>query len=213
MRRIIAERLTLSATTIPTFTVTAAVDVTGLLDLRRELKADGVDLSVTDYVLSAVAQSLVEFPDVNARTDGVSVWPRRRVHLGLAVSLPAGLVVPVIRDADRLSVHGLHAAAARLATDAREGRLSPDELTGSTFTVSNLGMFGVETFSPIINPPEGAILGVGTITTEVTPCLGGFLPRAVMRVTISCDHRAVDGVVAARFLSRIKHRIENPESL
>ena len=154
MRRVIAERLTLSATTIPTFTLTVAVDVTGLLAYRSEQKALGTNLSVTDFVLAAVAGSLVEFADVNARTDGVSVWPRRRVHLGLAVSLPAGLVVPVIRDADRLGVEGLHEAAARLAAAARDNRLSPDELTGSTFTVSNLGMFGVDEFSAIINPGE-----------------------------------------------------------
>jgi pyruvate dehydrogenase E2 component (dihydrolipoamide acetyltransferase) len=213
MRRIIAERLTLSATTIPTFTVTAAVDVTGLLDLRRELKAAGVDLSVTDYVLSAVAQSLAEFPGVNARTDGVSVWPRRRVHLGLAVSLPAGLVVPVIRDADRLSVHGLHAAADRLATDAREGRLGPDELTGSTFTVSNLGMFGVDEFTAIINPGESGILAVGS--TQPTPVAihGGIAVRSVMKLTLTADHRMVDGELGARFLNAIRRRLEDHRAL
>ena len=104
MRRIIAERLTRSYTTVPHFTVTVAVDVTPLVALRQELKEAGTNLTVTDFVLNAAAQSLVEFPDVNSRTDGVSIWPRRRVHLGLAVSLPAGLVVPVIRDADRLAI-------------------------------------------------------------------------------------------------------------
>jgi pyruvate dehydrogenase E2 component (dihydrolipoamide acetyltransferase) len=213
MRRIIAERLTLSATTIPTFTVTAAVDVTGLLDLRRELKADGVDLSVTDYVLSAVAQSLVEFPDVNARTDGVSVWPRRRVHLGLAVSLPAGLVVPVIRDADRLSVHGLHAAADRLATDAREGRLGPDELIGSTFTVSNLGMFGVDEFTAIINPGESGILAVGGAQPTPVAMHGGIAVRSIMKLTLTADHRMVDGELGARFLNAIRRRLEDHRAL
>ena len=213
MRRVIAERLTLSATTIPTFTVTAGVDVTGLLALRRELKADGIDLSVTDYVLAAVAQALVEFPDVNARTDGVSVWPRRSVHLGLAVSLPAGLVVPVIRDADRLSVHGLHAEAARLAAAARDGRLGPDELTGSTFTVSNLGMFGVDEFSAIINPGESGILAVGSAQETPVAVNGGLAVRSIMRLTLTADHRMVDGELGARFLNAIRRRLENHREL
>jgi pyruvate dehydrogenase E2 component (dihydrolipoamide acetyltransferase) len=213
MRRVIAERLTLSATTIPTFTVTAGVDVTGLLALRQELKSDGIDLSVTDYVLAAVAQALVEFPDVNARTDGVSVWPRRAVHLGLAVSLPAGLVVPVIRDADRLSVHGIHAEAARLATAARDGRLGPDQLTGSTFTVSNLGMFGVDEFTAIINPGESGVLAVGSAQETPVAVNGGLAVRSIMRLTLTADHRMVDGELGARFLNAIRRRLENHREL
>jgi pyruvate dehydrogenase E2 component (dihydrolipoamide acetyltransferase) len=213
MRRMIAERLTLSATTIPTFTVTAGVDVTGLLALRRELKSDGIDLSVTDYVLAAVAQALVEFPDMNARTDGVSVWPRRAAHLGLAVSLPAGLMVPVIRNAARLSVHGIHAEAARLATAARDGRLGPDELTGSTFTVSNLGMFGVDDFTAIINPGESGILAVGSAQETPVAVNGGLAVRSIMRLTLTADHRMVDGELGARFLNAIRRRLENHREL
>ena len=160
MRRVIAERLTQSWTSTPHFTVTVAVDVTRLLALRAELKAAGTSLTVTDLVLAATADTLAEFPDVNSRTDGVSVWPRSRVHLGMAVSVPAGLVVPVIRDADRLTVNEVHDRAAALATAAREGTASVDDLTGSTFTVSNLGMLGVEEFSAIINPGDAAILAV-----------------------------------------------------
>ena len=162
IRRVIADRLTHSWTSTPHFTVTVAVDVTALLALRAELKAGGTNLTVTDFVLAATAQTLAEFPDVNSRTDGVSVWPRRRVHLGLAVSLPGGLVVPVIRDADRLPIAELHDRAAALAAKAREGALAVDDMTGSTFTVSNLGMFGVEEFSAIINPGEAAILAVAS---------------------------------------------------
>ncbi|OGO55239.1 MAG: hypothetical protein A2V85_09690 [Chloroflexi bacterium RBG_16_72_14] len=213
MRRVIAARLALSATTIPTFTVTAGVDVTGLLALRRELKSDGIDLSVTDYVLAAVAQALVEFPDVNARTDGISVWPRRAVHLGLAVSLPAGLVVPVIRDADRLSVYGLHAEAARLATAARDGRLGPDGLTGSTFTVSNLGMFGVDAFTAIINPGESGVLAVASAQETPVAVNGGLAVRSIMRLTLTADHRMVDGELGARFLNAIRRRLENHREL
>lgn len=213
MRRVIADRLTLSATTIPTFTVTAAVDVTGLQALRRDLKATGIDLSVTDYVLAAVAQALVELPDVNARTDGVSVWPRRRVHLGLAVSVPAGLVVPVIRDAQDRSIHGLHAETERLVRGARDGRLSPDELTGSTFTVSNLGMFGVDEFTAIINPGESGILAVGGAQPTPVALGDGIAVRSIMKLTLTADHRQVDGELGARFVNAVRRRLEDHRGL
>jgi pyruvate dehydrogenase E2 component (dihydrolipoamide acetyltransferase) len=213
IRRVIAERLIQSVTTIPHFTVTVAVDVTGLLALRDELKASGTRLTVTDFVLAATAQTLVELPDVNARTDGVSVWPRRRVHLGLAVSLPAGLVVPVIRDADRLGLFDLHERAAALAAAARDGRLGPDEMTGSTFTVSNLGMFGVEEFSAIINPGESAILAVASAIPTPVAIGDGIAVRTIMRLTLSADHRLVDGELGARFLNAVRRRLEDPGAL
>ncbi len=213
MRRVIAERLTHSFTTIPHFTVTVAVDVTQLLALRADLKADGTNLTVTDVVLAATAQTLAEFPDVNSRTDGLSVWPRRRVHLGVAVSLASGLVVPVIRDADRLSIAEIHDRATALAAAAREGTLGPDDMTGSTFTVSNLGMFGVEEFSAIINPGEAAILAVSS-AVQVPAVLGdGIAIRSIMKLTISADHRLVDGEMAARFLNGIRRRLEDVPSL
>lgn len=209
MRRVIAERLTLSVTTIPTFTVTAGVDITGLLALRRELREAGRDLSVTDFVLAATAQALAEHPSVNARTDGVSVWPRSRVHLGVAVSVPDGLLVPVIRDADRMSVDGIHAAAERLVMAARRGELGPDELAGSTFTVSNLGMHGVDEFSAIINPGESGILAVGRAAETPVALDGGLAVRWVMKLTLTADHRLVDGELGARFLNAIRRRLED----
>lgn len=210
MRRVIADRLTASWTTSPHFTVTVAVDVSRLLALRSELKAAGTNLTVTDFVLSATAQTLAEFPDVNSRTDGVSVWRRRRVHLGLAVSLPGGLVVPVIRDADRLTIAELHDRAADLAARARDGTLPPDEMTGSTFTVSNLGMLGVEEFSAIINPGESAILAVAAALPTVVAVGEGMAVRSIMKLTLSADHRQVDGEVAARFLGSLRRRLEAP---
>ena len=209
MRRVIAERLTHSWTTTPHFTVTVAVDVTALLALRAELKAAGTNLTVTDFVLAATAQTLAEFPDVNSRTDGVSVWPRRRVHLGLAVSLPGGLVVPVIRDADRLPIGDLHDRAVALAATAREGTLPVDDMTGSTFTVSNLGMFGVEEFSAIINPGEAAILAVASAIPTAVAIGDGLAVRSIMRLTLSADHRLVDGELGARFLGAIRRRLED----
>ncbi len=209
MRRVIAERLTASWTSTPHFTVTVAADVTGLFALRSELKAAGTNLTVTDFVLSATAQTLAEFPDVNARTDGVSVWPRPRVHLGVAVSLPGGLVVPVIRDADRLSLGELHDRAIELAARAREGTLPVDDMTGSTFTVSNLGMFGVEEFSAIINPGEAAILAVSSAIPTAVAIGDGLAVRTLMKLTLSADHRLVDGEMGARFLGAIRRRLED----
>ena len=209
MRRVIADRLTASWTTSPHFTVTVAVDVTRLLALRAELKAAGTSLTVTDFVLTATAQTLAEFPDVNSRTDGASVWPRRRVHLGVAVSLPGGLVVPVVRDADRLAIGELHDRVVDLATRARDGALPVDEMTGSTFTVSNLGMFGVDEFSAIINPGEAAILAVASAVPTVVAVGDGMAVRSIMKMTLSADHRQVDGELAARFLGALRRRLED----
>ena len=212
MRRVIAERLTLSATTIPHFTVTVAVDVTALLALRAVLKAEGTNLTVTDFVLGATAQTLAEFPDVNSRTDGTLVWVRRRVHLGVAVSVPGGLVVPVLRDADRLALGELHDRAAALAIAAREGSLGPDDLAGSTFTVSNLGMHGVDEFSAIINPGEAAILAVASAIPTAVAIGDGLAVRSIMKLTLSADHRLVDGETGARFLGAIRRRLEDVAS-
>jgi pyruvate dehydrogenase E2 component (dihydrolipoamide acetyltransferase) len=211
MRRIIGERLTLSATTVPQFTVTVAVDVTRLLAVRTEQKAAGNALTVTDFIVSAAAQTLAEFPDVNSRTDGVSIWPRRRVHVGLAVSLPDGLVVPVIRDADRRSLVELHALAAGLAESARKGTLTPDDMTGGTFTISNLGMFGVDEFSAIINPGESTILAVSSIVPTPIAVGDGIGIRQVMKLTLTADHRLVDGELAARFLNALRRRLQDAD--
>ncbi len=212
MRRVIAERLTASWTTTPHFTVTVAVDMTKSLALRERLKAAGTNLTVTDFVLAATADTLAEFPDVNSRTDGMSVWPRSRVHLGMAVAVPAGLVVPVIRDADTLSVSEIHDRAAALATAAREGTASVDDLSGSTFTVSNLGMFGVDEFSAIINPGESAILAVSSAVPTPVAVGAAVEVRSIMKLTLSADHRMVDGALGARFLAALKGRLEDATS-
>jgi pyruvate dehydrogenase E2 component (dihydrolipoamide acetyltransferase) len=212
MRRVIAERLTLSATTVPQFTVTIAVDMTRLLALRTELKAAGNALTVTDFIVLAVAQTLVEFPQVNSRTDGVSVWPRRRIHIGLAVALPDGLVVPVIRDADRRSLVDLHARGTELAEGARNGTLPPDDMADSTFTISNLGMFGVDEFCAIINPGESAILAVSSIVPTPIAVGDGIGIRQMMKLTLTADHRLVDGELAARFLNALRRRLQDADA-
>ena len=211
MRQVIAERLAWSTSTIPHFSVTVAVDMTRLVTLREELKATGTSLSVTDFVLASTAQALREFPEVNARTDGRSVWVRRRVHLGLAVSVPRGLVVPVIRDADRCSLGELHERAAALAAAARGGNLTVDDMTGGTFTVSNLGMFGVDEFAAIINPGEAGILAVSSITPTAVAVGDGLAIRQLMKLTLSADHRIVDSELAARFLNALRRRLQDSE--
>jgi len=212
MRRVIAERLTLSATTVPQFTVTVAVDMTRVLALRTEFKAAGNAFTVTDFIVSATAQTLAEFQDVNSRSDGVSVWPRRRVHVGLAVSLPDGLVVPVIRDADRRSLFELHTRAAELAEATRNGSLTPDDMTGGTFTISNLGMFGVDEFCAIINPGESAILAVSSIVPTPIAVGDGIGIRQIMKLTLTSDHRLVDGELAARFLNALRRRLQDADA-
>jgi pyruvate dehydrogenase E2 component (dihydrolipoamide acetyltransferase) len=211
MRQTIARRLT-ENTSVPTFTVTVAVDMTDLLKLRAELKAIGSGISVTDFVHAATVQALGEFPVLNASTDGTTVWKHEHVHLGIAVSVPAGLLVPVVRDADLLSVRGLHDRSVEVVEAARVGKLAPEALSGSTFSVSNMGMFGVEQFTAIINPGESGILAVSSTLPEVRPYAGGMAIRQVMRITLTADHRLVDGEVGARFVNGVKRRLEDADA-
>lgn len=209
MRQIIAQRLTQSVVTAPHFFVTVPVDMTDLLKFRHVLKTRGAPFSVTDFVLESVALSLVEFPAMNSSTDGKTARWHSAVHLGMATSLEDGLVVPVIRNAQDLSLVELHAAVVALAGKARDGKLLPDEMTGSTFTVSNMGMLNIENFTAIINPGESGILAVSS--TVQTPVVrdGRIVVREVMKITLSSDHRLIDGAVAARFVNAIKSKLED----
>ncbi|MDD5677532.1 MAG: dihydrolipoamide acetyltransferase family protein [Kiritimatiellae bacterium] len=211
MRQVIAQRLTASFTTTPHFYVTVAVDMTDLLEWRKILKKEAKTVSVTDFILKAVALVLVKFPALNSSTDGRAVRWHSRVHLGMAVSIAEGLVVPVIRNAHDLSIAELHERAAGLAIKARDGKLTPDEMTGSTFTVSNMGMLDVDHFTAIINPGESAILAVAS--TRPTPVVrdGKIEIRSMMNITLSSDHRLVDGACAARFVNRVKSMLEDLE--
>jgi pyruvate dehydrogenase E2 component (dihydrolipoamide acetyltransferase) len=213
LRRTIARRLTESIRSAPHFSVTVAVDMTAAVALRGELKARGIDVSVTDLVLWATAAALAEFPVVNGRTDGERVWERDRVHLGMAVAVPGGLLVPVIRDADRMTLAEIHAASSSLADSARVGRLGPDELTGSTFTVTNLGMLDIEQFDPIINPGESGILSVASIIPTPAAVGEGIAVRGLMRITLAADHRLVDGELGARFINAIRRRLEDATAI
>jgi len=211
MRQVIARRLTESFMNIPHFYVSVSVDMTDLMVFRQELKNSGKSYTVTDFILEAVTLSILEFPVVNSYTDGVSVSLRNSVQLGMAVSVPEGLVVPVIRNAETLSMQEIHDVQQVLAGKAREGKLLPDEMTGSTFTVSNMGMLDVDNFNAIINPGESAILAVAS-TKPVPAVHGGQVKvRQIMKLTLSVDHRVVDGAVGAAFANSVKTKLEDIE--
>lgn len=211
MRQVIAQRLTQSVVTQPHFYVTVSADMTELIALRVRLKEAGAPYTVTDFVAEAVILSLKEFPELNSSTDGRTIHWSSRVHLGLAVSLEQGLVVPVIRNADELTLAELSARARELAAKARDGKLAPDEMTGSTFTISNMGMLNVENFTAIINPGEAAILAVASTMKQPVVHDDKIVIRQMMKMTLSSDHRLVDGALAARFINAIKAKLEDIE--
>jgi pyruvate dehydrogenase E2 component (dihydrolipoamide acetyltransferase) len=213
LRQVIARRTTESVLSIPHFSVTVAVDMTEVVALRADLQASRSPISLTDLVHAATVQALVEHPLVNSHTDGRVVWQRDRVHLGVAVSVPGGLLVPVVRDADTLGLTELHDRTVAAVDAARAGRLGPNDLSGSTFTVSNMGMYGVERFTAIINPGESGILAAGSVRPEAAALDGGLAVRQVMRLTLSADHRLIDGELAARFLGTLRCRLEDAGSL
>jgi pyruvate dehydrogenase E2 component (dihydrolipoamide acetyltransferase) len=211
IRQVIAQRLTQSVLTAPHFFVTVETDMTELLALRKTLKQQGKGYSVTDFVLEAVVLALQEFPAVNSSTDGKTTTWHSAVHLGMATSVEEGLLVPVIRDAESLSLAELHDAVATLAVKARDGKLLPDEMSGSTFTVSNMGMLNVENFTAIINPGEAAILAVASTVEKPVVHKGRIEVRSVMKMTLSSDHRLIDGAMAAKFVNAIKNKLEDVE--
>ena len=211
MRQIIARRLVESKQTIPHFYVTIKADITDLMAYRADLKAKGLNFSVNDFVLEAVILSLEEFPIVNSVTDGQTVSWRGDVDLGMAVSVENGLVVPVIRAAQTLTLKELNAQTKVLAEKARTGKLTPDEMVGSSFTVSNMGMMNVDQFTAIINPGEAGILAVSSGRQVPAVVNGEIKIRMIMAMTLSVDHRIVDGSVGAQFVNAIKSKLENVE--
>lgn len=212
MRRVVANRMFASASEIPTVTQTVKVDVTALMAFRRKVNEKReTKLSVNDFVLKAVAKALRQSPAILVSLDGDRIIQRAHVNLGMAVALESGLIVPVIRDADQLSLEALSAKAKDLASRARENKLSADEYKGSTFSVSNLGMFGVESFTPIINQPDAAILGVNSISDELVMEENGSITKhQVMRISMTYDHRLMDGSAAAVFEAKVRELLENP---
>jgi pyruvate dehydrogenase E2 component (dihydrolipoamide acetyltransferase) len=209
MRLAIARALEQSKRTIPHFYVTQAIDITASLALKTDLAESGIKITVNDLVLRAVTLALADEPRMNCRVSADRIEYPSDINLGIAVGSEGGLVVPVLLRAHELDLVGI-AEQSRLVIAAAQG----GKLVGAgqgTFTISNLGMFGVESFAAIINPPEGAILAVGGAREELVPHARGISPRSILRVTLSCDHRAIDGMIAARFLSRLAWFLENAE--
>jgi pyruvate dehydrogenase E2 component (dihydrolipoamide acetyltransferase) len=215
MRKTIARRLAQSIGPVPTFYLTVEVDMGEAMALRAKInerfKDQGIKTSPNDMVIKAVAMALRKHPFVNAAWTGDAIHLYEQVHIGIAVAIDEGLITPVIRDADRKGVSEIAVEVKELAGRAREKKLKPEEFTGSTFSISNLGMFGIEEFTAIINPPEAAILAVGAIGPKVVvDDEGNMAIRQRMRVTMSCDHRVIDGATGAQFLQTLKQYLEEP---
>jgi pyruvate dehydrogenase E2 component (dihydrolipoamide acetyltransferase) len=212
IRKTIAKRLSESIGPIPTFYLTAEFDLTRVVEMREAMLELGEEfkVSINDVLMKATATALSQHPEVNAHWLGDKIRVHHRVHLGMAVATDDGLIVPVIFDADRKRLSEISAEARQLAKLARERKLKPDQYTGSTFSLSNLGMMQIDQFTAIINPPEVGILAVGTAEDQPIVVDGALRTRKRVRVTMSCDHRAVDGAVGARFLVTLRRLIENP---
>ncbi len=217
MRGVIAKRLLESKTTIPHFYLDIEIDAEPLLALREQLNkglADsGVKLSVNDFILKGSAEALRRVPDVNAAWEGTQIRYLSAAHVSFAVALPDGLITPVVRDAHDKSIFQVSAEAKSLGKLAKDKKLKPDQFTGGTFCVSNLGMMGIPKFYPIINPPNAAILGVGATVTKPVVKNGQIVVGQTLTLTLSADHRVVDGAVGAQFLAALKAVLESPALL
>lgn len=212
IRKTIARRLGESSGPIPTFYLTAEYDMERVAEMRGAMADLGPEFKVSfnDIVLKAVATALSQHPECNAHWMGDHIRYWNSVHLGMAVAIEDGLITPVIFDADLKRLSEIAAESRDLAARARDRKLKPDEYTGSTFSVSNLGMFGIDQFTAIINPPEAGIIAIGGIESKPVVANGEVVVRRRLRVTMSCDHRVIDGATGARFLQTLRRLIENP---
>ena len=220
MRKVISKRMSESYFSAPTFVVNVEVDMTELLALRKKvvdaiIEETGKKATVTDFISLAVIKSLMKHPYVNASLsrDEKEMYLHHYVNLSIAVGMDSGLVVPVIKGADKMSLKELVVASKEITTKALNGKLKPDEMADSTFTISNLGMYGVKSFVPIINQPNTAILGVSATVPKPVVYNGEVTVRPIMTLTLTADHRVVDGLEGAKFMKTLKEAIENPLSL
>jgi pyruvate dehydrogenase E2 component (dihydrolipoamide acetyltransferase) len=211
MRATIARRLLESKQGIPHYRLAADVDLTALLARRAALRAAGTEVSVNDLLVRACALTLVKHPAVNAQLQGDEVHKFPHADIAVAVATDGGLVTPIVRSADTKSAAQIGAETGDLAARARSGKLTREEITGGTFTLSNLGMFGIDRFDAIINPPQVAILAVGAGADRVIARGGGMVVAKVATLTLSCDHRVVDGAIGAQFLQALRQTIESAE--
>lgn len=214
IRKTIAKRLAQSLGPIPTFYLTIEVDMSRVWEARTALNTAGdTKVSFNDIIIKATALALRQHPACNAwwQDDRIRYW--NEVHISMAVAVEDGLITPIIRDADTKSLREIGAEAKELAGRARDRRLKPEEYTGGTFSVSNLGMFDIDEFTAIINPPEAGILAIGSIVEKPVVVNGQVVPGRRMRLTMSCDHRVIDGATGAAFLKTLKQMLENPLAL
>jgi pyruvate dehydrogenase E2 component (dihydrolipoamide acetyltransferase) len=214
MRKVIARRLSDSLFTAPHFFLTMEINMDKVNEARKTINADGnVKISVNDFIVKAVAGALRKNPQVNSSWLGDKVRYNHHIHVGIAVAIEDGLIVPVVKFADNKSLSHISAEVKQLADKAKNKKLQPNEFEGNTFTISNLGMFGIDQFTAIINPPDACILAVGGSKETVIVENGQMKVATVMKVTLSCDHRVVDGAVGASFLKTLKELLENPIKL
>ena len=213
MRRTIASRLVTSIGPVPTFYLTVEVEMDKAIELRKQINAalpESQKVSLNDVVIKTVASALMQHPQVNSSYQDRSIRYYERADIGVAVAIPDGLITPIVRGANTKGISQIAAEVKELAARAREKKLKPEEFTGGTFSISNLGMFGIEEFTAIINPPEAAILAVGKSEPKPVVRDGELTVRNIMRVTMSCDHRVIDGATGAQFLKTFKQMLENP---
>ena len=212
MRKTIAKRMGQSNAEIPHFYLTIDVDMANAVAMRAQLKTalPDVKISFNDMIILGVAKALQKHPEINAYWDGQTIVRRGDIHVGMAVAVEEGLIVPPIRHTEQRTLSEVAGITRSIGAKARDKKLTPQEMTGSTFTVSNLGMFGIEQFLAVINPGEGAILAVGAIRDEAVVVGGELKPGKRMRVNLACDHRVMDGAVGAQFLVTLRGYLEQP---
>lgn len=211
MRKAIARRLTESKNSAPHFYLTVSINMDKAVEARKGLnEMSPVKISYNDMVIKATAAALRQHPEVNASWLGDTIRYNDHIHIGIAVAIEEGLIVPVIRFADNKSLSHLAAETKDMASRARDKKLQPEDYTGNTFTISNLGMYGIEEYTAIINPPDSCIMAVGTIEQKPVVIDGEIKPAHIMKVTMSCDHRVVDGATGAQFLQTFKALMEDP---
>jgi pyruvate dehydrogenase E2 component (dihydrolipoamide acetyltransferase) len=217
MRRVIGERMTQSKQQVPHYYATVEVEMNDLLALRKQLneqlEEQGIKLSINDFVMKAVALALKDFPNLNALWTSEGIELHQQVDLAMAVALEEGLITPVIRDAANKTLSAISAASKDLAKRAREGALKPEEYQGGTVTISNMGMFGVESFAAIINPPQAAIVAVSSIMQRAMFKDDEVAPVSIMKLTLSADHRISNGAEGAQYLAEVKRLLEHPMTL
>ena len=213
VRAVIAERMLRSATNAAQVTLTAEADATALVKLRDQLVQDGVDAAYNDLFLTILGRALREHALLNSSLEGDTIKVWQRIHVGLAVDTQRGLLVPVVRDVDRKGLRQLSEETLSLVERARAGQCTPDELSGGTFTLTNLGMFGIDAFTPLLNLPECAVLGVGRIKRQPVMVGHEVVGRELVWLSLTFDHRLVDGGPAARFLQRVVQLVESPHLL